>query len=184
MAFAAARIIAPAGALRLLEALRDAGYHLEHLPRNGGELVAALQAGPTNAAVRGRRVGERLARLKDRGVRLALDDFGSGYAALSQLAKMPFDVLKLDRGLIRGIEADRAVQNIFRGITQFANELGYKVIVEGVENDAHLEFISDECDFFGVQGFHLFPPLEADSTLELLASMPRRGNLDAATAAV
>ncbi|AUN95942.1 EAL domain-containing protein [Pseudazoarcus pumilus] len=70
---------------------------------------------------------------KKRGFCTAIDDFGAGYAGLGLLADFQTDIVKLDMGLIRGIDTDRTRTAICRGILTVCNDLGIRVIAEGVE---------------------------------------------------
>lgn len=103
-------------------------------------------------------VAARLATMRDAGLRIAVDDFGTGYASMSYLTSLPLDTLKIDRGLIGDIcrrERDRIVVS---GMIRLAHELGLKVIVEGVETGEQLELLRQwGCDFY--QGFFGSPPL-------------------------
>ena len=78
-----------------------------------------------------------------RGFRTALDDFGAGYANLTLLADLAPDVVKLDRALIAGIEADRSRRAIVRGVVTIGQDLGVKVIAEGVETLAEQRTLQD-----------------------------------------
>ena len=114
------------------------------------------------------RAAAQMSRLKRMGLRFALDDFGTGYASLSQLAKLPVDILKLDSSFIRGVELPR-VRMLFYGVSNLAQQLGYQVIVEGVETEEHLKFVTQASDFFGLQGFYLSRPLESPEATEWVA---------------
>lgn len=70
---------------------------------------------------------------RSRGFKIAIDDFGAGYAGLNLLSEVPADILKLDMALIRGVDQDRVRHAIVRGVLQVCNELDIKVIAEGVE---------------------------------------------------
>jgi len=95
---------------------------------------------------------EHLARLRDAGVTVAVDDFGSGYASFSYLTNLPIDVLKIDRGLVSAIVEREPDRLVVRTLINLAHELGLKVLVEGVESTPQLVLLSDwGCDLY--QGF-------------------------------
>ncbi len=81
-----------------------------------------------------------LAPVKDLGVQLAIDDFGSGYSNLSTLASLPFDCLKIDRGLLPTTEADADAAQITRAVAELARHLGLWTIAEGVETAWQADF--------------------------------------------
>ena len=83
------------------------------------------------------------------GIRLAIDDFGAGYAGLNLLAEFQPDIVKLDMGLVRGIESNGPRQAIVRAIIQVSVDLGIDVIAEGVET-------IEEFSWFSNQGVNLF----------------------------
>ena len=78
----------------------------------------------------------RLQELRALGVRLALDDFGSGYSSLSYLQKLPFDKLKIDRSFVLALEGSANGGIIIQAIVALGRALGIAVVIEGVENDA------------------------------------------------
>jgi EAL domain-containing protein (putative c-di-GMP-specific phosphodiesterase class I) len=95
---------------------------------------------------------ERLARLRKAGVRIAVDDFGTGYASLAYLTSLPLDILKIDRGLIADIVGGARDRIVVKAMIALARELELKVIVEGVESTAQLALLADwGCDLY--QGF-------------------------------
>lgn len=77
-----------------------------------------------------------LAALRWHGVRVAIDDFGSGYSALRYLGELPIDEVKLDRGFIAPILDDRRAAAIVRAVVDLAHVLGVTTVAEGVENEA------------------------------------------------
>ena len=98
-----------------------------------------------------------LRRLKALGVRISMDDFGSGYSSLSYLQAFPFDKIKIDRAFISNL--DRNVQSaaIIRAVIGLARGLNVPVVAEGVETIEQLAFLANEgCD--GVQGYLLGKP--------------------------
>lgn len=104
-------------------------------------------------------IGEKLARLRETGVAVAVDDFGSGYANMSYLANLPLDALKIDRSLIAGISSGARDRIVVRAMIKLARDLELKVIAEGVESTAQLELLSDwGCDLY--QGFIGAGPLD------------------------
>jgi blue light- and temperature-responsive anti-repressor len=83
------------------------------------------------------------------GIQLALDDFGAGYAGLSLLSEFQPDIVKLDMGLVRGIESDGPRQAIVRAIWQVCIDLGIDFLVEGIET-------IDEFSWFTDLGAHFY----------------------------
>ncbi|MEU8778995.1 EAL domain-containing protein [Streptomyces sp. NPDC048606] len=75
----------------------------------------------------------RLTALHRLGVRIALDGFGSGYAAISALRRLPVDLLKLDRGLVEGLVESARLRKITAGLLRIANDLGMQSVAEGVD---------------------------------------------------
>ena len=101
-------------------------------------------------------------KLKDLGVSIAIDDFGTGYSSLAYLKRFPVDKLKVDRSFLADLPRDREHRAIVSAIVAMAHALGIKVVAEGVENEAQLEFLqSCECDY--VQGFLVGEPVDADT---------------------
>ena len=97
-------------------------------------------------------VAERLSSLREAGVSIAVDDFGTGYASLAYLTALPLDMLKIDRGLITDIVGGERDRIVVQAIVRLAHELGLKVLVEGVESTAQLVLLADwGCDLY--QGF-------------------------------
>lgn len=76
-----------------------------------------------------------------RGIRLMIDDFGTGYSNLSRLRRLPFDVLKIDRGLIRDVPASRSDSAIVETLVRMATEMKMDLIVEGVEQPAQRDYL-------------------------------------------
>ena len=97
-------------------------------------------------------VVERLARLREAGIRIAVDDFGTGYTSLAYLTTLPLDMLKIDRGLIADIVGGSRDRIVVKALIQLAGDLGLQVVVEGVESTAQLALLVEwGCDLY--QGF-------------------------------
>lgn len=120
------------------------------------------------------RAAEALVRLKALGVAIALDDFGTGYSSLSLLRELPLDILKIDKSFIQGIEQDHPDDEKFdfaiaRAIIALGDNLGLRVIAEGVETEKHMEFLRRHHCYLQ-QGYYFSRPL---STTQLMQFMGR-----------
>jgi EAL domain-containing protein (putative c-di-GMP-specific phosphodiesterase class I) len=92
-------------------------------------------------------VGEILNGLKDMGISIALDNFGTGYASLAHLKRFPIDALKIDRSFVEGVPGDEEDAAVVRAIIAMSHGLGIKVIAQGVESGAQKRFLFAEgCD--------------------------------------
>ncbi|MFI3236725.1 MAG: EAL domain-containing protein [Lachnospiraceae bacterium] len=102
-----------------------------------------------------------LTELREKGFRLAMDDFGAGYSSLSFLSKLPVHVLKLDRQFLWGIDDDENMKEIIKSTVVMAQKIGLEVICEGVEKESHLEFLHEiGCDY--AQGYYFSKPVPKD----------------------
>lgn len=90
--------------------------------------------------------------IRELGITLALDDFGTGYANLSRLPQWPFQILKLDRTFIANIRTSEKQQTVVRSIVEMCNNLGIKVVAEGIETEEELTLI-DKLGCHSIQGF-------------------------------
>jgi len=103
------------------------------------------------------------------GVSLSLDDFGTGYSSLAYLKRFPIDTLKIDRSFVTGIPQDGDDCAIAGAIISMAQRLGHRVIAEGVETRAQLEFLrSLGCQ--EIQGHYFSPPVPVPSFEAMLKS--------------
>lgn len=110
---------------------------------------------------------EIFSRLKDLGVRIALDDFGIGYSSLSYLKHFAIDTLKIDKSFIAALPDSKDDATIVRAIIALSHSLNIRVIAEGIENETQLEFLHEyKCD--EVQGHLYSRPLPADQFIGLL----------------
>jgi diguanylate cyclase len=103
---------------------------------------------------------QRLHLLKKLGIQISLDDFGTGYSSLGYLQQFPFDILKIDACFIRDINQNQVNAVITKTVIEMAHQLGLKVVAEGVETTAELDFLKNvQCD--AIQGFLFSRPLAA-----------------------
>lgn len=106
-------------------------------------------------------VATELAPLRQRGLRLAVDDAGAGFASFRHILKLKPDVIKLDYSLIHNIDSDRDRRALAAALIRFADETGSKVVAEGVETEAELQTLR-ELNVNKVQGYLLGHPARFD----------------------
>jgi diguanylate cyclase (GGDEF)-like protein len=115
------------------------------------------------------RIIEILTALKRLGVRLSLDDFGTGSSSLTYLKRLPLDELKIDKSFVIAMESSPADDAIVRSTTELAQRLGLRVVAEGVETAHTLALLGDAgCE--EVQGFFLQRPVPADEIAPWIAA--------------
>jgi diguanylate cyclase (GGDEF)-like protein/PAS domain S-box-containing protein len=116
-----------------------------------------------------------LRRLKGLGVRISMDDFGSGYSSLSYLQAFPFDKIKIDRAFIMNLGRNPQSAAIVRAVIGLGHGLEMSIVAEGVETEEQLSFLAEQgCD--AVQGYFIGKPLP----IEQYASLVGRAIADAA----
>ncbi len=112
-------------------------------------------------------VGCTLNELKEMGIRVAVDDFGTGYASLSYLTRLPVNSVKIDRSFVERLTAHKDDRALAAAIIAMAQSIGLSVIAEGVETKEQLEMLKGfGCD--EMQGFLYSVPLDADKFAALL----------------
>jgi diguanylate cyclase (GGDEF)-like protein/PAS domain S-box-containing protein len=113
-----------------------------------------------------------LVALKAMGVQLALDDFGTGYSSFSYLRRFPLDVLKLHQSFVQGITEDHAEGPLLNAMINVGKSLKQRVIAEGVETRAQLEFLRRHgCD--EGQGYYFSRPVDAELAGKLVEASTR-----------
>jgi diguanylate cyclase (GGDEF)-like protein len=138
----------------LLQGIEDA-LQASGLPGEALELEIT-----ENVALNYEQAIEPLRRLSERGVKLAFDDFGTGYASLSYLTRFPLSRIKIDRSFVRNITDNTEHAAIVRSLIAMAHNLGLEVIAEGVETEAQAAFLLEE-DCEEAQGYLYAKPLPA-----------------------
>jgi diguanylate cyclase (GGDEF)-like protein len=155
----------PGLVLDIVSALNQAGLAAERLD---------LEV--TESALLASDIGTRTAlnQLHDLGVRLSLDDFGTGFSSLQLLRAFPFDKIKIDMSFVRDIGIDADSEAIIRAVIRLARDLGMRTAAEGVETAAQYEWLlRHRCS--EVQGFHFSRPL---SDVDLRAFIERSTRRD------
>lgn len=110
---------------------------------------------------------DKLNELKAMGVKISLDDFGTGYSSLSYLQQFPFDLLKIDRCFVQGINTNPTNAALTKAIIQMAHSLNLKVIAEGVETREELAVLyENQCD--NIQGYLFSRPVKAEDFKRML----------------
>ena len=111
--------------------------------------------------------------LRECGFRLSLDDFGTGFSSLSYLRNFQFQVVKVDKSLVRGIHEDSRANALFLGVVAMLKSLQIEIVVEGVEIESHLPFM-EQADVQLMQGFYFDQPMPYDQFLARHTSEPKR----------
>jgi EAL domain-containing protein (putative c-di-GMP-specific phosphodiesterase class I) len=109
-----------------------------------------------------------LDRLMALGIRISLDDFGSGYSSLSYLKRIPADILKIDKSFTKGLGVEIEDTAIVQTIVELAHILGMEVVAEGVEIEEQETLLREMgCDFG--QGYYLYKPLPPEEVPTFLS---------------
>ncbi|MCM5705343.1 EAL domain-containing protein [Larsenimonas salina] len=109
--------------------------------------------------------------LRDMGIRVALDDFGSGYSSLSQLSELPLDTIKFDKCLIQDIKSLPRKRHVLASVSELCFRLGYDVVVEGVEDLETLAIVRG-LGVDTIQGFVYCEPRSAEDLLAQVGRFP------------
>jgi diguanylate cyclase (GGDEF)-like protein/PAS domain S-box-containing protein len=139
-------------------ALADSGLEPRHLEL---EITESMSMANPDQSV------PMMRRLKDTGVLLSIDDFGTGFSNLSYLRRFPVDRLKIDLSFIREITSDPGSLAISEAIITMSHRLNLQVLAEGVETEGQLQLLgARHCD--SIQGYFFSPPVSADAFARLL----------------
>ena len=115
-------------------------------------------------------VTEKLRILKNYGIRISLDDFGTGFSSLSYLKTLPINTLKIDKSFIDTVLSDSATRVITESIVEMVKSLGFESIAEGVEDEQQYKYLhAIGCDV--IQGFYLGKPLPSSDMEALIQKM-------------
>jgi len=107
--------------------------------------------------------------IKSMGVRISLDDFGSGYSSFTVLKKIPFDIIKIDRSFIENIPDNTGDSSISSSIISIGHSMNLTVVAEGIENEDQLFFLEKNMCDIG-QGYYFSRPIPENELLKLIKS--------------
>ena len=117
---------------------------------------------------------DTLSEMRELGVRIAIDGFGTGYAALSLLQDVSVDIVKIGRSFVKGIEVGSVSEAIVLAIVNMARALDFYVVAEGVESESEMSVIrQSKCD--AVQGYYLCAPLPSQELEQWIAEEGSKG---------
>ncbi|OZC03874.1 EAL domain-containing protein [Rubricoccus marinus] len=109
-----------------------------------------------------------LDRLRNHGLKLSIDDFGSGYSSLGLLHRLPVDALKIDRSFVSDLENSAQARAIVRAVSDLAKEIGLRVTAEGIETFAQLQAVRDAGCPLG-QGYYFSRPVPPEAAARMLS---------------
>jgi EAL domain-containing protein (putative c-di-GMP-specific phosphodiesterase class I) len=126
------------------------------------------------AALTGGEGLDMMARLRDLGVNIAIDDYGTGLSTLDYLKKIPANEIKIDQSFVKGVGDNRSDRLMVQSTIGLAHSLDRKVVAEGVEHQEILEILLEmKCDI--AQGFAIGRPMSLDSLSKRLTADRKRG---------
>ncbi|MEP0323923.1 putative bifunctional diguanylate cyclase/phosphodiesterase [Bauldia litoralis] len=112
----------------------------------------------------------KLAKLKEMGFTLSLDDFGTGFSSIGYLRQFPFDVLKVDRSFVRDIGLNATANALIQSLVSLGDAMNLSVIAEGIENEDQLKLLRlVQCEY--VQGYLISRPIPAEQITNLLKTV-------------
>lgn len=115
----------------------------------------------------------KLHKLREKGVSLSMDDFGTGFSSLSYLKKLPVNTLKIDQSFVRDIGRDKDDESIVRSIIVLCQSLGIEVLAEGVETEPQLRFLQEhQCSL--IQGYYYSKPLPPEELITFALALKER----------
>ena len=110
---------------------------------------------------------EIIEEFKKDGIELCMDDFGSGYANLNAVLRLPFRCIKMDRSMLSGIRENEAAAQFYRNIVAILREQGYAIVAEGVEEQEEVELL-EQWGVDMIQGYYFSRPLPKEELFEIL----------------
>ncbi|MEB0165408.1 EAL domain-containing protein, partial [Glaciimonas sp. CA11.2] len=109
---------------------------------------------------------------KEIGIKMSIDDFGTGFSSLSYLTRFPVDIIKIDQSFIANLDKKPEAGSIILTVIALAKSLALRTVAEGVETVEQLDFLhANACD--AIQGYYFSRPLPSSEVLALLRSGKR-----------
>ncbi|HEX3691900.1 MAG TPA: EAL domain-containing protein, partial [Solirubrobacteraceae bacterium] len=140
-----------------------------------------LEITETTIMTNAEETAERLAAIKELGVRVAIDDFGTGYSSLAYLQRFPVDALKIDRSFITRLREDADSETLIRTLVQLGKSLSIETLAEGIEQTSELSLLRQESCDVG-QGFLFARPLDVQACDAFLENWTSRAAAEATAA--
>lgn len=107
--------------------------------------------------------------MQSTGLKISLDDFGTGFSSLSYLLELPLDQLKIDKMFVDNLVQDERSRSVFKHVVSLAHDLNLEVVVEGVEDEEQVKLVNQSnVDF--IQGYYFYKPLPADDFFDVIQS--------------
>ena len=105
--------------------------------------------------------------MQSTGLKISLDDFGTGFSSLSYLLELPLDQLKIDKMFVDNLVHDERSRHVFKHVVNLAQDLNLEVVVEGVEDEEQVKLVNQSnVDF--IQGYYFYKPLPADDFFDVI----------------
>ncbi len=160
-------------------ASREAAGRIDDIIRNSGVPTSRIDLEVTETAIMldFDRARQTLNMLKDRGVRISLDDFGSGYSSLSYVHQLPLDRIKIDRSFVANIENDKVSVDVVRTIIDMCESLKLDCVVEGIETERQVD-VMREMGCRWMQGYLFAKPMSAESIPDFIRHAGRQNSLN------
>lgn len=153
---------APTLADRITERVRSHGIDPKHLILEVTETAAMTDVG---------RCLENLVRLRMKGFGLSIDDYGTGYSSMQQLARVPYTELKIDQSFVMGASSQPRLRVMLESSMQMAEKLGLTVVAEGVETRRDWNLLA-ELGCHKAQGYYIAKPMPADEFIDWIDAWP------------
>jgi len=106
-----------------------------------------------------------LDRVRDAGIKISIDDYGTGQSTMSYLQRLPVDEIKIDQSFVKTMTSNTANQVMVKSTIQMAHALGFKVVAEGIEDQSCMDLLTEQgCDVG--QGWHISKPITSDMFMD------------------
>jgi EAL domain-containing protein (putative c-di-GMP-specific phosphodiesterase class I) len=146
----------------IIEKFEDALNNIDIKPEN-----LRIEITETSFIDYDKSVMDNLHKLRDLGIKLAVDDFGVGFASLSYLQRLPVSIIKIDKSFIQKVGLNEEANDFIRSIITFGKSIDKEIIAEGVEDSEQVAFLSKyHCEKF--QGFLFSKPVHLNEFENLL----------------